>query len=86
MSASRIDFMVVNHGLADNVSNIEYSYGCRTDHSLLSMEININDIKRGPGIWKLNNKLLMEEEYINSIKECIIECKKECRKAGMRNS
>ncbi len=38
--------------------------------------MNKNKIKRGKGFWKFNNKLLYDREYVNLIKETVIESKK----------
>ena len=39
LAASRIDFFLVNPGLASHVEEVKYCYGCRSDHSLIEMKI-----------------------------------------------
>ena len=51
-------------------SNIKVGY--RTDHSMISIVVGFANKARGPGIFKLNNTLLLDNEYqkniINNIK------------------
>ena len=70
-SASRIDMFLVSNSYADCVGECKIGPGHRSDHSFVTMDINLATFKRGPGSWKLNNKLLLEQEYIGKIKETI---------------
>ena len=45
--------------------------GYRTDHSAISLKLNLNDIPRGKGYWKFNNNLLQDKEYVGKVKLCI---------------
>ena len=71
ISASHIDMILINQEIADCVTECEISSGHKTDHSLVSMAININEQKRGLGVWKLNNKWLQDNEYKELIKDTI---------------
>ena len=53
--------------------NVKFYPGHLTDHSLVTVEINLDVYIRGPGTWKLNNKLLENEEYIKEINNTIFE-------------
>ena len=66
------------------VSQIAYEYGCRTDHSLVVMEIKNNERKRSPGIWKLNTTLLNNKELQDKIREKIMQAKENCKIAKMK--
>ena len=44
-SASCIDFFLINTGLSGMVTGVDYGYGCRMDHSLVSMAIDIETFK-----------------------------------------
>ena len=46
-----------------------------SDHSAISIEIDISESDRGPGIWCFNNELLNDEEFVNQLKEHINETK-----------
>ena len=44
----------------------------RTDHDEILLEIGELETElRGPGYWKLNCSLLVDEEYVNSVTELI---------------
>ena len=52
---SRIDFFLVSQSLNNSCINVEISPSIQSDHSLISMEMAVDESKRGPGIWRLNN-------------------------------
>ena len=45
--------------------------GYRSDHSVTEIEIVLNNFKCGKGIWKFNNSLLKQKEYLNLINNAI---------------
>ena len=55
--------------------NILPSY--RSDHSTVVLSFQINDFKRGNGLWKFNNSLLRDMDYIKVVKECIQRVKEQ---------
>ena len=70
VSASRIDFFLIDVGLANMTTDCNISKSTRTDHALISLKIQDPKTTRGPGVWKLNNLFLSEKKYnegINSI-------------------
>ncbi|KAK3090919.1 hypothetical protein FSP39_015721 [Pinctada imbricata] len=71
--ASRIDFFLIHSDLQPKIKKadirpvpIQY-----TDHQAVSLFIDIQIVKRGPGYWKLNNNLLKDTEYQNIIENLI---------------
>ena len=50
----------VEKGLIDN------SY--RSDHSGVILFLKLNTIQKGKGLWKFNNSLLTDKEYLKIIK------------------
>ena len=40
---------------------------------MISLILNLNNIKRGPGIWKFNNSLLQDEQFVSKIIKTIKE-------------
>ena len=66
--ASRIDFALVSLGLDQRIKNIFYKPGIMTDHRALFMFIDIYEVIRGGGFWKLNTQLLAKNEYIKCIR------------------
>ena len=70
-TASRIDFALVDKGLADRVKNCCYFTGLHTDHSAFLLVIDFNSMERGHRYWKLNVQHLKEKEFIEMINEDI---------------
>ena len=54
---------------------VEPSY--RSDHSRIILELELNPFIRGKGLWKFNNSLLYDADYVNAIKEKILDVKKQ---------
>ena len=63
---SRIDFWLTSSHLQDSCIDSNIQYGIRSDHSAITMKIEVNQIRRGPGFWKFNEVLLLDEEYNQS--------------------
>ena len=55
------------------MEEIDISPGFRSDHSLISIRLNLSKIDRGRGYWKFNNALLKDEHYTQKIKLLIKE-------------
>lgn len=71
---SRLDFWLISLNLQYVIRKVDILPGRRSDHSLVSMEWEIQSaFKRGRGFWKLNTSLLRDEHYQDRIKECINE-------------
>ena len=69
--ACRLDLFLISVGLANITDSVEISNGYRTDHSFISLEISKNTQDRGPGFFKLNTGLLLDNDYVNKIKNLI---------------
>ena len=74
-SASRIDMILIPMGQASLVTECDIIPAIRTDHSLCIVELTENEITRGPGFWRFNNKLLDEREFEQGIIDTISEAK-----------
>ena len=72
---SRLDYFLITEELLSvtNKNKIETKY--RSDHAPVSIQIEINNHIRGPGTWKFNNSLLMDEDFITMVKREIINHK-----------
>ena len=71
LSASRLDFFLLNTGLTNSVVEQEISASTHTDHALVTIKLRSEDIKRGPGIWKFNNLLLTDEKFCTEMSQQI---------------
>ena len=47
--------------------------GYRTDHSLVDICLDFNQMERGPGYWKFNNSLLTDKDFVDLVKKTISE-------------
>ena len=68
---SRLDFFSISSEMLSVVHNVDILPGYRTDHSLISLTLNLNKINRGPSYWKFNNCLLKIEGFVSQIKKTI---------------
>ena len=67
---SRLDYFFIAGELFYNLSEAQIKPSIKTDHSILTITLNLNDEqKRGPGFWKFNSALLSDEVYIGLIRE-----------------
>ena len=63
----------------DQIDKIDYTKSSRTDHALTYMHLTNNEFRRGPGIWKFNTKLLMNDEFNHKTREKIIATLNKCK-------
>ena len=72
--ASRLDYWLISDSIIKQVSEATITQAPYTDHKgvkTIHKKIYSNRT-RGPGIWKLNDKLLLQQDYIANIKIIII--------------
>ena len=67
--SSRIDFFLVARPLTNWVFNIETKASNAPDHKAIKLTLKLLEEKRGPGLWKFNNSLVEDEEYVKLIKQ-----------------
>ena len=73
----RFDFFLISQGLSPHVLATVINPGYKTDHSFITLSVNLLSNPRGPGYWKLNASFLGEDEYVNLIKATITEVQEE---------
>ena len=66
--SSRIDYFLVAQLLTNQVSQSDTIVSIAPDHNAVKLQLTIPQGKRGPGLWKFNNSLLEDEDYIELIK------------------
>ena len=69
----RLDYFLVSFGLVDKVIESAITPGYKTDHSAITLSLDTNDNKRGPGFWKLNTSYLNDTDYTHLIKDTILQ-------------
>ena len=63
--ASRIDFALISGGVDQYVEIIQYLSSIMTDHRAVYFVLDLCQIERGSGYWKLNTLLLQNKDYID---------------------
>ena len=56
---------------------VDIKIGLHTDHSLITLIIDRDEEKRGPGWWKLNTTLLNDDEFKKVVKGIIKDGKED---------
>ena len=69
----RLDFFLITNTMADLIKECDIKAGYRSDHSIITMDILLNNFSQGKGTWKFNNSLLMNQEYLNMVNMLIKE-------------
>ena len=60
--AARLDRFYANFGLINQVEYCNITGATFSDHNIIESKFLLNDFKKGPGIWKLNTKLLEDDK------------------------
>lgn len=71
LQQSRIDYIFVSENVLDRqmLRTIEIRPGILSDHSLVNLELTLFKGNRGPGLWRFNNSLLEDTNFVYSVKE-----------------
>ena len=65
----RIKFFLVAHSFSDCVVNKDTEASNAPDYKARKLSLELTEDRRGPGLWKCNNSLVHDEEYVKHIKE-----------------
>ena len=65
---SRIDYFLIANSMSHLVSHVNIGVSIAPDHRAVKLNVNLTSNKRGPGLWKFNNSLLLDDEFV-----CLIE-------------
>ena len=68
---SRLDFFLISESLIDDICEVNIGNSYRSDHSPVILTLKINEFIKGRGLWKFNNSLLQDPEYVKLIKQQI---------------
>ena len=72
---ARLDFFLISKNLSQFIKKSEIWPSYRSDHSMVTLELNFTNFIQGKSYWKHNSSLLSDIEYLNIIKEKIKEVK-----------
>ena len=79
----RLDYIFISQNLQEIAKHTEILNAISTDHSpVLCSFQNLNQCQRGLGLWKFNNSLVSNEEYILRLKELINNVKGELNRSN----
>ena len=73
LQASRIDYALISQGLDQEVENVMYFKGIKSDHDALFLSINLTKSERGAGYWKFNASHLRNSEFVEEFKQFLIK-------------
>ena len=68
---ARLDMFFISEHLSSLCIEMKVLPGYRTDHSIIYLELQAGECERGPGLWKFNESLLQDEEYVKIVEACI---------------
>lgn len=69
----RLDYIIVSGNLLNNIRKAKIIPSFLSDHSLVYVNLETSIPERGPGYWKMNTALLLDNEYKNRIQRKIRE-------------
>ena len=73
---SRLDYWFTSIQLEYLIQNTSIQAGNSSDHSIISLDLElVGTQKRGKGLWKFNNNLLTDPDYVGLIKTLITDIK-----------
>ena len=69
ISASRLDYWLISSRASCYIVKCDIDIVPCTDHRGVSIEINSDEIERGPGRWQMNDNVIKSERYRNMFEE-----------------
>ena len=73
LKQARLDFFLVSENMEQTIINTKIEPSYRSDHSVISIQIEFTKIEKGRGFWKFNNSLLQDPQFVKEIKKIIQE-------------
>ena len=64
---SRIDYFLIANSMLHLVSHVNIGISIAPDHRAVRLNVKLTSNKRGPGLWKFNNSLLLDDEFVSLI-------------------
>ena len=74
---TRIDHWLMSSHLSSYLNNANVFPGIKSDHSIIYLYISTSKARRGRGFWKFNPCLLKDKEYVDLVKNLILEMETE---------
>ena len=68
----RLDYLFISNNMQESVKNVKILNALSTDHSpLFCSFLNLTNISRGCGLWKFNNSLISNTNFVDEMKTLI---------------
>ncbi len=67
----RLDMFLISQDLYSNIIKTDIIPSFKSDHSIISMNLDFTSQSRGRGFWKLNASLFKDKEYVEIINKTI---------------
>ena len=67
----RLDFFLVSTNINGYYKNCDIVPGYKSDHSCITLNLQVNEETRGRGFWKFNSELLANTEFKADVKKTI---------------
>lgn len=64
---SRLDYFLISKGLINRVTKTDINPGFRSDHCRVDLNLDLSSSKRGKGVWRFNNLLLHDKEFVSQM-------------------
>ena len=66
---NRLDYLFISNNMQESVKNVKILNALSTDHSpLFCSFLNLTNISRGRGLWKFNNSLISNTNFVDEMK------------------
>ena len=68
---ARLDYYIVSSSMKSYVESLSILPSYRSDHAIISMEVNFDRFKRGRGLWRHNDMYLRDIDYLARTRKTI---------------
>ena len=75
LKQARLDFFLISNSLLNMVQANDILASYKSDHSPVVLSLKLDNFTHGKGLWKFNNSLLHDYEYIKIINKTILQVK-----------
>ena len=69
--ASRLDFWLIDKNVQAKLITTDIRPAIRADHNAISLKIRVRNFEKGPGNWKINSSILINEDYQRNIRNIV---------------
>ena len=78
ISWSRLDFFLISQNLSQRCQEVDIESCILSDHSMISLQLDTGQTPRGPGVWRFNDELLNDENFVKELKSTVTGVKRMC--------